>query len=147
MTAIYPISQKGYIHIYLLLNKTAYKAHKKLKRALGDNEYSKSQVYAIYKMLKKGRTSFEHLPKKGCPSISKNKKSINKVEKYLVQYPFSSLRDILSALNIIREAVRYIIKTKLRLIKKNTKWIPNTLTSAQKATRIAIALKNISLDA
>jgi histone-lysine N-methyltransferase SETMAR len=52
---------------------------------------------------------------------------------------YAGLREIASLAKTNKDTVRKILHTKLKLVKRNLKWIPHRLTDAQKLSRVTIA--------
>ena len=123
---------RSVVHFCWLLQKGPTETHNLMKEAYGTECPSLFFVKKWDVEFQNGREILQDLPSSGRPTIEEN---IVKVSAYIKNYPFSSARAISAALDISLNNVLTILKEKLHMKKKHSKYVPHILNDSKKVKR------------
>ncbi|KAG5313937.1 SETMR methyltransferase, partial [Acromyrmex insinuator] len=96
----------------------------------------RTAVFEWHKRFLEGRETLEDEKKSGRPILVRTPEMIEKVRDFVANDRNASLKMMKEALNISRETIRIILHEDLSKTKVCAKFIPHTLRSDQKSTRI-----------
>ena len=139
--------EKEHIRVYIrtrsLLGFTATEIHRELTTAYGHDTVSFSTVAHWIRRFASGRDSFEDDPRSGRPVTIVTPKNITAVEQLVNDDPHISIDYIASMLGISYGSVDTILRHHLRLRKISSRWVPHSLTAAQRQKRVDICTENL----
>ena len=129
---------RAFVVFCAMLGEDASAIHSKLVRLMGDGAPKLNIVYRWISVARGGgRTTFEDAPRSGRPRLSPDIEGA--IQAKLEEEPFSSVGSLAAVLWYPRETIRRTLTEKLNLHKYVRKWVPHTLTDAQKQRRVSDA--------
>ena len=134
---------RAYIKTRSILGFTATQIHQELIIAYGPDAVSFSTVAYWTRRFVSGRDSFEDDPRSGRPVTVVTTQNIKAVEQLVDEDPRISIDYIASMLDISHGSVDTILRHHLRLRKISSRWIPHSLTAAQRQKRADICTENL----
>jgi transposase len=110
----------------------AKKIHQELSNTLGANAYGPSQIKIWLRRFRDGDTECRDLTRAGRPPLT----SGAQLEAFLQKYPFASARIITKHFLVNPHTVKEILQRELGMRKFSRRWVPHSLTSAQRVARL-----------
>jgi len=107
-----------------------------LEHVYGEASVTLRAVQQWVKAFQEGRTELNDLPRPGRPRDPTN---IAKIRDLIQENPFLSQKKICQILGIHHQTARRIIEEDLQFRRINFRWIPHSLDSSQKASRVRVA--------
>jgi len=117
--------------------KSATENFQMVNAAYGDQALLRSKVFRWYGRFRDGREDNEDDPRSGRPTECRNDKNVEKISQLLLQNRHVSLRMLAVEVNIGKYTVRKAVVEDLWKRKICSRFVPHSLTSEQKARRIA----------
>lgn len=128
-----------YIKFRSLLGISAAKIHRELSSVPGCLPPAERTVADWAARFRAGRQSLKDDPRSGRPTTVVTSEMINLVEEVVVEDPRSSVADIATLCGISVGSAHQILVENLRMRKICERWVPHTLSSAQKAERVELS--------
>lgn len=130
------MEQRAVIKFHVKLGKSASETFRLMQQVYGDDCLSRANVFLWYKRFSEGRETLEDDSREGRPISARTPEMIEKVREFVENDRNASLKMMEEALNISRETIRTILHEDLGKTKVCAKFVPHTLTDAQKAARV-----------
>jgi hypothetical protein len=108
-----------------------------INQQLGVNAYGPSQIKIWLWRFRDVDTEGRDLPRAGRPLLTLGAQ----VEPFLQQYPFASARTIAKHFLVNPHTVTEILQRELGMTKFSRRWVPHSLTSAQKVARVDASIE------
>jgi transposase len=118
---------------------TPNEIHSKLIKVYGDSSPSFSTIKKWAAKFKRGRTSLENDPRKGCPKSATTPEIIEQVHDMILDDRRLKVREIAVTTGILKERVGYILHEELDMKKLWARCVPRLLTADQKIARMRIS--------
>jgi len=134
---------RAYIKTRFLLGLTTTEIHHELIDAYEYGCVSFSTVAQWVRRFASGRESFEDNPRSGRPVTAISQENIRAVEELINDDPHISIDYIAAMVDISHGSVDTILKHHLHLRKISSRWVPHTLTQAERQQRIDICKENL----
>ncbi|KAG5333736.1 SETMR methyltransferase, partial [Acromyrmex charruanus] len=125
------MEQRAVIKFNAKLGKSASEIFRSMQQVYGSQCLGRTAVFEWHKRFLEGRETLEDDKKSGRPILVRTPEMIEKVRDFVANDRNASLKMMEEALNISRETIRTILKTKVC-----AKFVPHTLRSDQKSARI-----------
>lgn len=130
------MEQRAAIKFCFKLNKSATQTYHMMITAYGDACLSRSKVFEWYSRFKSGRESLEDDSREGRPSTSNNDENVELVRVALSHNRRLSVKMLSEQLQISQGSIHTILCEVLGKKKLCAKFVPHTLTVAQKERRV-----------
>ena len=112
--------------------------HGELADAYGSSEPSYAQVKFLVGELKRGRTSLEDKARSGRPLDATDEEMCKKVRDLVYSDRRIQVEEIAQALGISHGSVSTILHDRLGIRKLTSRWVPESLSDEQMATRASV---------
>lgn len=130
---------RAYIKIRSLLGISAAQIHRELVSIPGCVPPAERTVADWAARFKAGRQSVQDDPRSDRPTTVVTSEMITLLEDIVIEDPHSSVADIASQCGISVGSAHQILVENLRMRKICERWVPHTLSSAQKAERVELS--------
>ena len=129
-------NQRAIIWFYFKLGKTQAETFRDMHMVYGGVNPSKATISRWYSRFADGITEVADMTRPGRPSDDTN---VGIVGSVLDEHPYSSARSISNMTGIPKTSVLDILKDKLGLRHVLLRWIPHSLSDAQREDRVSVA--------
>lgn len=130
---------RAVVQFLVLRGKSNAEIHHEMVEAYGDKAPSSQFVSKWALRFRRGRTSLEDDPRSGRPPTTSG--LAEQVQKLLLERPFESVRSMADEFGVSRETIRLTLTRRLHMSKFMIRWVPHTLSAAQKQMRVERAGK------
>ncbi|EGI65640.1 FLJ37770-like protein, partial [Acromyrmex echinatior] len=130
------MEQRAVIKFNAKLGKSASETFRSMQEVYGNQCLCRTAIFEWHKHFLRGRETLEDDKKSGRPILVRTPEMIEKVRDFVANDRNASLKMMEEALNISRETIRIILHEDLGKTKVCAKFVPHTLRSDQKSTRI-----------
>lgn len=114
-----------------------------IQQTVGTSAVPYSTVAFWVAEFKRGRSSCEDDPRSGRPSTSVNAKTVEKIEKMVLDDRRLTIKYIAETLKISFGSVHSILTDVLGFKKVSARWVPRMLTQANKDLRLEVSKRNL----
>ena len=115
---------------------SAEESHTSLVRVFGESAPSRATVGNWFREFSRGRESLEDEPRSGRPVTAVTRENIDATRRMIEEDPHITFSYIEGTLNIGSTAAQTIVHEHLGLTKRCARWVPHSLTEAQKDARV-----------
>jgi len=129
-------SIRGIIWFYQRLGKSISETKQDLDRVYGEKAPSMNTVRLWWYRAEEGCTQVSDRPRPGRPTIPG---SAELVSRLLEEQPFASLRSMSMELGLSKSTIENVVKSELGMRHFDLRWVPHTLSAAQKAKRVDVS--------
>lgn len=134
--------QRQCIYFCYLCKDSEAECCQRLQLAFGENALKPSTIHSWYQRFTEGETSLEDHPRSGRPSLV----GLSEQCKKLIEDNTSrSLRRMALTVGHSRSVVKRVIDDELHYVRLSHRWIPHSLTPAQKEMRVKCAQEMLAL--
>ena len=126
------------IRYLYLKGKTGKEIHGELADVYGSSSQSYAQVKFWIGEFKRGRTSLEDEARSGRPLDATDEEMCKKVRDLVYSDRRIQVEEIAQALGILHGSVSTTLHDRLGMSKLTARWVPETLSSEQMATRASV---------
>ena len=133
------VEQRAYIKGRTALNQTATSIHAELILIHGESAYKFRSVCKWVECFKAGRDEIEDKPRSGRPITELTEANISLVEQLIGNDKRISYSDLEELTSLSRGTLERIIREKLCLKKRSSRWIPHKLSIENKQKRLDFA--------
>jgi len=130
------IEQRAYIKICTTLDQSPTIIHDNLVKVYGEAAYSYRNVARWAALFKAGKSKLMDKTRSGRPITEMNKANIDLVQSLIDKNPRISYSILEEKTFLSRGTLNRIIKDKLKLTKRSSRWVPHKLSLKNKQQRL-----------